>query len=284
MNKKAKRNTAIVLGLLLSLNFSYTCFAKSTNELENKQRTRYTSTKELLRGNNYSPSKFKAYFTSDAEKGTHQFIVRQALIILKNDKGDSVGVQKFIRENESILNEYCAKPDKDEDDYGFAYHFYNPNSGENYLPSFLPQSKITALIRFREHAENAVNNYKTDKELAIEELGRACHYLQDVNVPYHAANLIAGLSTHSQYESFVENHEQNYVVNTSDKYTKYSSFDFDDYCNSILKDCAKYAYSFKDSVVNDENSWNSVADKTVKYSEQYVSAFFYRFLQEVGEI
>lgn len=284
MKKILKNTTTVILSLLLTLNFSCTCFGKSigkceaennTYELEVKQETNYSS-------NNCLTSRPIMFFTSDGEKGTHEFIVKQALMILKNDKGENV--QGLIKKYESTLKEYCDKPDKDEKDFVFAYHFYNPYTGENYLPSFLKQSKITALIKFREHAENAVSNYKTNKDLAMEELGRACHFLEDVNVPYHAANLVAGVSTHSEYEQFVQDNQQHYGINTSDKYNNYSSLAFDNYCNNILNNCAKYAYSFKDNVVNDKNSWNSVADKTVKYAQQYVAAFFYRFLQEVGEI
>lgn len=148
----------------------------------------------------------------------------------------------------------------------------------------MSQSKITALTKFKEHSLNAINNYKTNKTYAMQELGRASHFLEDVNVPYHAANMIAVLSTHSQYESYVEKHQNEYATNTSTKYNNYDSESFTEYCSDILNDCAKNAYSYKDTVKKGKKAWSPVANNTVKYAQEYLAAFYYRFLKEVGEI
>ncbi|URZ18751.1 phospholipase C [Clostridium felsineum] len=260
MKNVFKKVTTALLASALTITFSFTAFAETPKTI--------------------TPSRTYG-FTSDGAKGTHEFITGHAMAILGNDKG--ANLEKLITNYEPIVKQYCDQPDKDENQWAFAYHFYDPYTNKNYLPSILPASKITALTKFEEHACNAVASYKTDRTYSMQELGRACHFLEDVNVPYHSANMIAVLTTHSQYEQFVQDHQADYAINTTDKYNNYYSEDFNSYCNDILNDCAKYSYSFKDQVKSSSDSWDSVANVTVKYAEGYVAAFFYRFLHEVGE-
>ncbi|AAK76893.1 phospholipase C [Clostridium acetobutylicum] len=272
MKNVFKKITTAIIASSLTLTFSFTTFAEA---LPQKTQSTYQELQNTTNRRIYD-------FTSDGAKGTHEFITVQAMTILGNDKGNNF--KNLIKNYEPTLRQYCDKPDKDENQWAFAYHFYNPYTGLNYLPSILPQSKTTALTKFEEHAANAVSSYRTDRTYSMQELGRACHFLEDVNVPYHSANLIAVLSTHSQYEQFVQDHQTSYALNSTDKYGNYYSENFNDYCYDILNDCAKYSYSFKDEVQKSESSWDSVANVTVKYAEGYVAAFFYRFLHEVGEI
>lgn len=219
-------------------------------------------------------------FSSDGPNDSHQLFAKQGLRIIENDKGKDV--LKPIENNINLILEHCDKPDKDEAENFFAHHFYNPYTKKNYLPSFLNASNITGLDRFKEHMDNAVSYYKKDKSSAMKELGRAIHYLEDINVPHHAANLIAGLSTHSQYEKYVSENNRNFFVETSSLYEKYMDKNFKAYCEYIFNDCAKNSYCYKDKA-NSKNKedWNKAAAPTTKMAQETIASLIYRFLQEV---
>lgn len=220
-------------------------------------------------------------FSSDGPNDSHQLFAKQALIIIKNDKGDDL--LKPIEKNVNLMLDHCDKPDKDEAENFFAHHFYNPYTKKNYLPSFLNASNITGLDRFKEHMDKAVNYYKKDKSSAMKELGRAIHYLEDINVPHHSANLIAGLSTHSQYEKYISENNSNFFVETSDLYDKYMDKNFKEYCVSIFNDCAKNSYSYKDKANSkDSREWEKAAIPTTRMAQETIASLIYRFLQEVN--
>ena len=227
-----------------------------------------------------SASTAQASLTSGGPTESHQQFTGQALKILTSDKGSTVA--KSLNDNKALLLEYCDKPDSDENGYIFAYHFYNPYKKLNYLPSFLDASKVTALTKFQEHMKNAVINYNSNKNYSIQELGRALHYLEDINVPHHAANLIAGLSSHSSYESYVNDNDSLFFINTSNAYSKYSSYEFNAYCTAIFDECAKNAYSYKDLAnTYTTSNWKTAATNTLKLGQEDMAALLYRFIQYV---
>lgn len=221
-------------------------------------------------------------FKSDGPNGSHEQFANQALKILKNDKGSKVA--DFYSQYKNVLLTYCDKPDSDEKDYVFAYHFYNPYTNKNYLPSFMSTSKITGMTKFHEHMTNAVNSYKSNKEYAMQELGRAIHFLEDVNVPHHASNNVAGLSSHSQYESYVDKNNSSFFVNTSKAYNKYSNLSFYDYCTSIFNDCAKNAYSYKSICSSFKTAdFETAAKPTIKFAQENIASLLYRYEKEVSK-
>ena len=139
-------------------------------------------------------------FSSGGYDHTHQYIVANALVILDNDQGAS----SFNEEtNASILLEATDWPDKlgNETDFGtFAGHFYDPDSGKNWLG----QSSPTARTRAESYFEAAVEAYEAGKiEVAMSNLGKGTHYVSDLNEPHHASNLTAINSNHSAFESYV---------------------------------------------------------------------------------
>ena len=145
---------------------------------------------------------------------THQLITLEALNVFISDNGfyQTDGTTALI----IALNLATASalPDKEEkDNYLFYGHFYDPDTGENYRGDTSP----TAKTRAQTHYDNAIaalneENTPSNPNLlgdeftdAILDLGRALHYLQDVCEPHHAANKIAGISTHSAFEAHIEN-------------------------------------------------------------------------------
>lgn len=219
---------------------------------------------------------------SNGANNSHEEFTKQSLKILQNDKGQAVSA--FYSKYKNTLLEYCVKPDKDEIGYAFAYHFYDPNSNKNYLPSAVPASKTTALVKFKDHMKNAVNNYKTNKEFSMQELGRALHFLEDVNVAHHAANLIGGITSHTQYEKYIDKDETKYFVSTSNAYNKFSNYNFENYYIALFNECARYANSFKDTAKSyKEADWDKVARPTLKLCQEDMASLLYRFEKEVSK-
>lgn len=82
------------------------------------------------------------------------------------------------------LHEFCTRPDEDEIEGAFKVHFYNPATEKNFNGE-----DDSALNRYKVHYNNALNLLKKkEKDQAISELGRAIHFLEDMNTPVHTNN------------------------------------------------------------------------------------------------
>ncbi|WP_425446508.1 zinc dependent phospholipase C family protein [Dethiothermospora halolimnae] len=210
--------------------------------------------------------------------GTHQFITKRAISILRNDKKIS-----FYDDYIDILLKYADMPDKDEISYGtFAGHFYDPDSGKNYMGSTNPTAQTKAI----EHIKLAKDYYEDGRiEKSMEELGRAIHFISDANVPHHAANKIAVLTNHSEFEKWVDENKDSYKVNSSRLYSKYEDrldFMLESYIWNMVKDSAVNAKQYIDlALTNNERNWDKVTEKTLTYSQEVVAAVLYNFLKKV---
>ena len=125
-------------------------------------------------------------FQSGGIDHTHQYIVANVLSILNNDKGNGIFNDEL---NAGILMEATDWPDKlgNETDYGtFSGHFYDPDTGKNWLG----QSSPMAQTRAESYYQNAVTIYKLgDVSAAMDFLGKGTHYVSDMNEPHQASNL-----------------------------------------------------------------------------------------------
>lgn len=140
---------------------------------------------------------------------THQLITLEALSTyveafgLLNADGTTALFVALCLAAASVL------PDKDETNgITFSRHFYNPDIGYG-TNVFKKSAKDNA----EEHYNAAYQKLHANPHMALnsdefaavlEQLGRALHYIQDVCEPHHAANLVAGVSTHLSFETYVE--------------------------------------------------------------------------------
>ncbi|CAM2795086.1 zinc dependent phospholipase C family protein [Hathewaya histolytica] len=290
--------SSILIGTLLFSTLGTSALAKENiqkNEIKSKVYKIANGSNEifgegiLLHGdeeekkNTKNPNSNIYRFQSGGIDHTHQYLVARALGILENDMSPKIADKLYVYGD--TLLEFADKPDIDEKSPFYApysSHFYNPHTGKNYIG----QKQNTALIKFKEHAMNAKKFYNINKPYAIEELGRACHYLEDLNVPHHAANLVAVLSNHSDYERFVDMYRKDFAISSAeDTYDKYNDMDFENYCEALLKDCAFNAYNFKDKATSKKASdLREASENVVPYAQKHLAAFLYRFLVEVKEI
>ena len=162
---------------------------------------------------------------------THRTIANQAGVILKTDKGTTNynKINELVWDGSKYVNamtviaDYAVLADSIENDKvnGIptnAGHFYG-SDGKNYLG----QSDPTAYTRFNNHYYYAKVHYQNNNKYeAYKSLGLSLHYLADLCVPHHAANLIAGISFHLDYEAHASGVASSYLVTTNPS----SSYDY----------------------------------------------------------
>lgn len=215
-------------------------------------------------------------FSSGGVDHTHQYIVSNALKILNNDKGESI-----LNTKAALICEYTDWPDilGNETDYGtFSGHFYDPDTGKNWLGQKNPTARTRAEVYF----QSAVAAYRDGYiDKAMEYLGKGTHYVSDLNEPHHASNLTAVNSNHSDFEKYVDQHRTEYSVPmnsfSSDVYNSAISMEVGD----MLYNAAKEAKALADKAQN-KNSYNIAADQSVQNAIKAVSKYIYKFSVEVG--
>lgn len=126
---------------------------------------------------------------------THRYVTETSLeCISKMNK-----TIPFLNDNDEkywqVVAEYSLKPDEDEAEGVYKYHFYNPMTEKNFM-----REKISACTKCVEHFNKAIDyyrenrkvkskaesmEYKGDMKEAFEELGRAVHFMEDLNTPVH---------------------------------------------------------------------------------------------------
>ncbi len=115
---------------------------------------------------------------------THKNVTEKSLKIISEINKEKFYI--FDKEDEcywDLVAEYSVKPDEDENQGAYKYHFYNPVTERNYMGE-----KNSALSKCTSHFNDAVNYYKKgDKKMAYQELGRSAHFLEDLNTPVHTA-------------------------------------------------------------------------------------------------
>ncbi len=140
---------------------------------------------------------------------THKYVTETSLSILhdigrttenvesdENTKSDKDGENAksiysdfYTDEVRDIILEYCVKPDEDETEGGFKWHFYNPATELNFMGE-----KESALTKFIKHYNAAIENYKTGYTTeAFQEFGRSLHFVEDLSTPVH-----------TNYENFMD--------------------------------------------------------------------------------
>lgn len=213
---------------------------------------------------------------------THQFIAARGITILENDKGSSIAQHLYELDGTSIIMEYADKPDVDEIGFPlFVGHFYDGVYHNNYMGNTSP----TAKTNFTSHMASAVNNFNSNKTYAWQELGRAIHYISDLNEAHHASNNTVLNSNHSDYEEWVDINRVTYGATISFRYNDYPLDTFASYVNKIADDSADHAYSYRTpALASDTTHWNTATSNTLPRAQEQVAALLYRFLKEVGEI
>jgi len=254
---------------------------------ENDPVTINVNTSPLLNDPN-DPPELSLYWTSGdldnngdyVEIGAHELITAGACSILINDKGFFANSSTGIVVIGLVISISSLLPDKDENGGlipTFVGHFYNPHTGKSYNGSTSNTAKINAQNRYDTAVYYAKNN---NIEKAFEYLGRCLHYIQDVNEPHHAANLISTnpLNGHSAFESYAFDRTDSYLSS----YTSIPAISYylaQDSVSAMAHTAALTAYSRVSSVSNifDTSEWNTTARNCVRDAARYSAMVMYKF-------
>jgi len=169
---------------------------------------------------------------------THEFITAKAI--------ELSGI-KLTELQKNIILEYCVKPDSDENDHAYLWHFYNPATRKNYKGG-----RISALTKFIQHWEKS-KGADTSKE-SFEELGRSIHFLEDLCTPVH-----------SSYEDLID---PAYRLNQHMK--------FENLCDELVKD---FDFGF-DKELENMNYYTHNSLKTIGKSCAMYSSFLFKQIDD----
>lgn len=219
-----------------------------------------------------------ARFESGGIDHTHQYIVASALVILNSDKGTTVFNDPT---NSALLMEGADWPDiwGNETDYmTFAGHFYDPDTGENWMG----QSSPTARTRAESYYSKAVDAYNDgDVESAMSYLGRGVHYASDLNQPHHASNKVAVLSKHTQFESYIDEHRKEYKISGNTLSDSVYQAGVDTSVGELMYNAAKEAKGMID-LAEDEDTFAQAGEACVQNAITTTAQYIFKFGCEVG--
>lgn len=225
-------------------------------------------------------NKARVLFKSGGIDHTHQYITNSAIAILKNDIGASILTNTA---NKTTIKTYSDWPDKvgNETDFcTYSGHFYDPDTEKNWIGQKSPTAKSRAIS----YLEKAVYSYESgDVESALENLGKGCHYVEDLNEPHHASNLTAVNSNHSEFEKYVDENRTSYYIkgNTLSSSIYTNAYNTD--TGTLLRNSAKYAKSLV-TLAQDKETYDVAASRCVKQAITCTTQYLYQFEISAGII
>lgn len=215
-------------------------------------------------------------FSSD----THQYTTTRGIDICKNVIKDTKSL--YTNDVYNQLYKFCTKPDDDEIEGAFKVHFYNPATEKNFNGE-----DDSALYRFKMHYGKALDLYKEEKIMdSISELGRALHFLEDMNTPVHTNNQSFLDSTIDVFlhTSF----EKRCVQVQSEVVSKMLKREFDYYKNNTLeqigKSCAFLANDNFYALYKKKLPRDDIAKNSIENAQKAVAGVLYRFFLDTQKL
>ena len=175
---------------------------------------------------------------------SHELITENAVKILQNKT--NVPQDFFTKEDIATLKTFSEMPDKDEVSVLKDTHFHHHVTKR----TIFFRTK-TAVKLFMSHAQKALDAYKNnDKQLAIQELGRACHFLEDLAQPLHTttSNFIEAKikeNKHSEYEKYTAQRQNSYQYKAPDKIDTGDGKDFMSFIKDLARETVEQSSKFK---------------------------------------
>lgn len=213
---------------------------------------------------------------SSGSGSTHQFITANAITIVKNSY-PTYPLSSYT----STLKLYSDYPDTSESGQasdGFVGHFYDPDTGKSWNGATNPTAKARLVWWYN----NAVSEYRAGRTAsAMESLGCALHYAADLSTPHHAANKVAVLSLHTQFESYAKNHQSSYAV------TSASADTFSWAKRTSIGDMGHNFAVYAKSIINladNQSTFATATQQTLPKAQRNCAGVLYKFLVDVGRL
>lgn len=212
---------------------------------------------------------------------THRYVTEQGL-----------GLVTQINSHKNILNEddkkyfdtiadYSLKPDEDEIEGAYKFHFYNPATETNFMGE-----KNSALAKCNMHYNNAIKAYKdNNKPFAFQELGRAIHFMEDLNTPVHVGynlptDAVLKFPLHVRFEKVCDNINKGCAAEISReslKYFKANSVSTIAKSSAVLASGNYYRLNNKVGKESDEE----LAKNSVLNAQYRITGLLYKFFDQV---
>lgn len=210
----------------------------------------------------------------ETNQGTHGFIAAQGLSLTAS-KYSNIN-SYFTTARKKALMVASIQPDIDGAQTLFKDHFYLPSG------TGLAGYPLSAYDNFRNHYNGAVANYNAGNHTeAVRRLGMAIHYISDINQPHHASGKAAGVSRHTQYETWVEARYSSYKVTsmTSSAISAYNSKTL----LTIADDSATIARNNIDKAESSATSdMDAATEITLKRAQKDAAGVIYKFCKDTG--
>ena len=247
----------------------------------------YASNRSLMQEYNQVQPMWASGEADATETGSHELITARACGILLKDQGFwgenhnaslvvalSVSLASIIPDKNLFLGPLS----------GYAGHFYDPDTGENYLGDNVNTAQRNMCSSY--NAAKAEYQRAGMSEDFFEEVGKMLHYLQDACEPHHAGNVTAVefWKGHSAFETYADENLNLYIDSlqtipsgsylTSRQTTK----------ENMIYVSAKEAKMLLPLVNNieDKSQWNKVANETTRNAVVQSALMLYRFSIEAG--
>lgn len=217
------------------------------------------------------------------EVGCHEYITMVACNVLSNDKGFYSNNASNVVAITLLISLASLLPDEDENNSNlFTGHFYNPITGCNYLLQTDNTARTNAVAHYEDAVEAANNG---NMNLAYEHLGRCLHYVQDVCEPHHAYNITGANASHSAFETFAYEHQEEYIGEiTTLTYEEPYYWALVDDVGEIIYDAGMDAVDYARDVNNAliRSKWAEVAEICLQNAVKYSTMVMYKFGQETS--
>ena len=163
----------------------------------------------------------------------------------------------------------------------YAGHFYDPDSGSNYAGGTTNTAKKNAASHYESAVTAASNGNMVE---AFECLGKCLHYIQDANVPHHAANIVSTgpWSSHSQFEQYAFENMSTFLenyVSIPGPYYLISAFNSVEELTHLAAEAAKLKMDDVNDAIN-EDAWAEPATYCLKSAARYSAMVMYKFSGE----
>lgn len=216
---------------------------------------------------------------------THEQITAQACGILLSDKGFWGNNQNGSIMIGLMLSLASVLPDTIPElgiEQGYKGHFYDPQTGKNYDND----SENTARKNLEKHYNEAMAEYKSNggSNAFIESVGKMLHYMQDICVPHHAANVTRFNLAHPEFERQANRDIDTYLDTMPAIYT----YAYTNCLKNSAGHMALVAATKSRAYIGDVNNilqqkkWPSVAESCIHNSVEYSVLLLYHLSVNTG--
>lgn len=238
------------------------------------------------------------HYIESNEFRTHELITLEAIIELEDYLNNyENGATSLFRDGTEALaislnlSVSSALPDR----FGsgsyvtaFAGHFYNPDTGKNFLGFRSPTAKTNTVSNYNK-SYNALVAYQyladhDNIDTLLETIGCMLHFIQDASEPHHSSNVVANPISddpHGEFEEYTYNIIDN-IISCSINHTHavvqaYSSLSVEE----LVDLAATISHAHIDSVnnVNNKSEWYNVADICVDSATSFSAIILYKLLK-----